>query len=105
MSSGWWVLESLLGKGGFGEVWKAHHPHLRGQPPVALKFCLDLDSGGRDLLRHEAGMARRGSVGRADGCVFAALRVAAADASGRRIADRVRAIVTNAGNLPAAASP
>ena len=51
-----WVLESLLGKGGFGEVWKAHYPHLRGQPPVALKFCLDLDTRARDLLRHEADM-------------------------------------------------
>jgi formylglycine-generating enzyme required for sulfatase activity len=51
-----WVLESLLGKGGFGEVWKAHYPHLRGQPPVALKFCLHLDTRARELLRHEADM-------------------------------------------------
>ena len=25
-----WVLEELLGVGGFGEVWKAHHPSLTG---------------------------------------------------------------------------
>jgi hypothetical protein len=33
-----WVLEELLGVGGFGEVWKAVNPPL---PPVAVKFCLD----------------------------------------------------------------
>ena len=54
-----WVLERLLGKGGFGEVWKAHYPHLKSQPPVALKFCLDLDDRSRDLLRHEADMVLR----------------------------------------------
>jgi formylglycine-generating enzyme required for sulfatase activity/serine/threonine protein kinase len=51
-----WELERLLGKGGFGEVWKAHNPQLPGLPPVALKFCLALDDQSRDLLRHEANM-------------------------------------------------
>ena len=65
-----WVLERLLGKGGFGEVWKAHYPHLRGQPPVALKFCLDLDDRSRDLLRHEADMVLRAQKQiRSDGIV------------------------------------
>jgi len=34
-------LEMLLGQGGFAEVWKASHTELKGEPPVALKFCLD----------------------------------------------------------------
>jgi Protein kinase domain len=34
-------LEMLLGQGGFAEVWEASHTELKGQPPVALKFCLD----------------------------------------------------------------
>jgi hypothetical protein len=36
-----WILEEPLGMGGFGEVWKARHAHLKNTPPVALKFCLD----------------------------------------------------------------
>ncbi len=65
-----WVLERLLGKGGFGEVWKAHYPHLSSQDPVALKFCLDLDARGRDLLRHEADMVLRAQKQiRSDGIV------------------------------------
>ena len=53
------MVERLLGKGGFGEVWKANHPHLSSMPPVALKFCLDLDDRSRELLRHEADMVLR----------------------------------------------
>jgi serine/threonine protein kinase len=49
-----WVLEELLGVGGFGEVWKARHAQLKGLPPVALKFCLD-DEAAR-ALRNEAGV-------------------------------------------------
>src|SRR5215813_4138259 len=34
-------VETLLGQGGFGEVWKAHHTVQATQPAVALKFCPD----------------------------------------------------------------
>jgi len=49
-----WVLDELLGVGGFGEVWKAHHAQLKGLPPVALKFCLDEQAA--KALRNEAGV-------------------------------------------------
>jgi formylglycine-generating enzyme required for sulfatase activity/serine/threonine protein kinase len=49
-----WVLEELLGVGGFGEVWKATNPHL---PPVALKFCLDPTTA--RFLRNEATLLGR----------------------------------------------
>ena len=36
-------LDTLLGQGGFAEVWKAHNTERKGAQPVALKFCTDLD--------------------------------------------------------------
>jgi formylglycine-generating enzyme required for sulfatase activity len=50
-----WVLEELLGMGGFGEVWKAKNPYL--PEPVALKFCLDPSAA--QWLRHEAELLGR----------------------------------------------
>jgi parallel beta-helix repeat protein len=52
-----WELDELLGIGGFGEVWLARHPRLKGIAPVALKFCLDPSAA--SILRHEADLLDR----------------------------------------------
>src|SRR3546814_20768825 len=46
-----YCLDALLGQGGFAEVWKAHNTELAGQPPVALKFCLEIGrASGRERV-------------------------------------------------------
>jgi serine/threonine protein kinase len=46
-----WVLEELLGIGGFAEVWKARHRVMTHEPSAALKFCL---TAAPQTLEHEA---------------------------------------------------
>jgi TPR repeat protein/serine/threonine protein kinase len=52
-----WVLEELLGAGGFGEVWKARHPSF-GNLRAAIKFARGLSDGERALL-HEGNVINR----------------------------------------------
>jgi formylglycine-generating enzyme required for sulfatase activity len=49
-----WVLEELVGVGGFGEVWKARPALIETKAPVALKFCLD--PWAVEALRNEVGV-------------------------------------------------
>jgi tetratricopeptide (TPR) repeat protein len=61
-----WVLEELLGAGGFGEVWRARNPHL--PEPVALKFCLDPQAA-RTLMNEASLLGRVMHQGRHPGIV------------------------------------
>ena len=61
-----WELVELLGVGGFGEVWKAHNPHLKQW--AALKFCLDAQAA-RSLRTETDLLARVMASGRHPGIV------------------------------------
>jgi serine/threonine protein kinase len=52
---GGWILDCPLGKGSFGEVWKAHHVDAP-TAPMALKICSD--KRGRISLKREVGLIR-----------------------------------------------
>lgn len=52
---GGWILDCPLGKGSFGEVWKAHHVDAP-TAPMALKICSD--PRGRISLKREVGLIR-----------------------------------------------
>jgi serine/threonine protein kinase len=54
-----WELVELLGVGGFGEVWKARHTKMTSRKPVALKFCLGLDTHGVEALKNEMALVDR----------------------------------------------
>ena len=57
---GEYILEERIGRGTFGEVWRAHHALLRKKPPVAVKIPTD-----PDLLRFFGQAAQGGGDGRA----------------------------------------
>ena len=62
-----YVLTEPIGRGGFGEVWKARHVSLDSRV-AAIKFCLDNDS--QRNLRHEKKLIDRvQSLGRKPGIV------------------------------------